>query len=648
MRTHALLVPALLLFPMAAGAGPAVPGERTLRTPEYRALQQRLARGWNTWNTNSVLSHVHLPDGFAITLGLKNSGTGLHYQRDFFQTNETLKRPERIRLGAHADDGSYTELEMLWDTTHSRDWDTGKSATGARNRYVVQSATDGDDVVVLVTVKERHALRPAYLYVEAGYLWNRPGTVTRSGDGLHAEGGGRVVEVRQTAKDLGDPFGTTNTPYLSAALDGKLAVYTGRPRSLAEVETIVERRRQEQLARAAAWGEHAELFTAMQTILAWNLVYDPENDRAISPVSRMWNANWGGYVLFDWDTYFASFMYSLYDEDLAYANAVEITKSWTRRGFVPNFASAYRLKSEDRSQPPVGSLMALEIYRRHRKAWFLKEVYDELLSWNRWWPGARTCGDGALCWGSDPATQTLDGTANTWQAALYESGLDNSPMYDGVPFDAKGGKLAQADVGLTALYVADCRALAEIATELGRTADAAELQARGETFATALRGMWDEASGIYLNRRTDTGEASPKLSPTSFYPLIAKVPTSAQAQRMMKEHYFNPAEFHGEWVIPSIARNVPGFDQQQYWRGRIWGPMNFLVYLGMRNYAVPEARRDLAARSNALLLKSWRSDAAIYENYNAKTGAGNDVISSDAYYHWGALLGVISLLEEGR
>jgi neutral trehalase len=411
---------------------------------------------------------------------------------------------------------------------------------------------------------------------------------------------------------------------------------------------VVERRRQEQLARAKAWGAHEELFTAMQTILAWNLVYDPENDRAISPVSRQWNANWGGYVLFEWDTYFASFMYSLYAEDLAYANAVEMAKSWTRRGFVPNFASAYRLKSEDRSQPPVGSLVTLEVFRRHRKTWFLEEVYDELLSWNRWWPGARGCGAGALCWGSDPATQTLDGTAHTWQAALYESGLDNSPMYDGVPFDEKTGRLAQADVGLTALYVADCNALAEIATVLGRAADAEELRARARKHATALRGMWDETAGIYLNRRTDTGEASARLSPTNFYPLIAKVPTPDEARRMVDEHYFDANEFHGTWVIPSIARNVKGFDDQQYWSGRIWGPMNFLVYLGLRNYDLPRARKDLAERSQALLLKSWRSDAAVYENYNAKTGAGNDVTSSDAYYHWGALLGVISLLEEGR
>ena len=234
-----------------------------------------------------------------------------------------------------------------------------------------------------------------------------------------------------------------------------------------------------------------------------------------------------------------------------------MTKGWTKRGFVPNFASAYGLKSEDRSQPPVGSLMALEIYKRHRKAWFLEEVYEELLAWNRWWPGARGC-QGVLCWGSDPETQTLDGTTHNWQAALYESGLDNSPMYDGVPFDPKTNLLEMADVGLTGLYVADCNALAEIATVLGRTADSAELRGRAETYAAGLRGLWDEKAGIFLNRRTDTGEASAKLSPTNFYPLIAKVPTPAQAERIVREHYFNPAELHGEWVIPSIARNVAG------------------------------------------------------------------------------------------
>jgi hypothetical protein len=587
----------------------------------------------------SVLSHVHLPEGFAVTLGLKSSGAGRHYANSFFAANETLKRPEKVRLGPHADDGSFTELTLEWAS------DTWTKDT--RNVYLVQSATEGDELYVLITVKERARLRPVNLIVEAGFLWNRPGRVTRENGIVRAQAGGRTFEVRTTARDLGDPFGTTNTRYLSAALDGMLAVYTGPAKTLDQIEAIVAARRREHLTRLQTWGEHAELFTAMQTILAWNLIYDPENDRAISPVSRLWNANWGGYVLFDWDTYFAAFMYSLFDEDLAYANAVEVTKGWTRRGFVPNFSSAYHLKSEDRSQPPVGSLMSLEIYKRHRKTWFLEEVYEELLTWNRWWPGAREC-KGALCWGSDPAVQILDGTQNEWQAALYESGLDNSPMYDGVPFDKETHLLALADVGLTSLYVADCDALAEIATILGHREDVSELRSRSRRYAIGLRTLWDERRGIYLNRRTDTGEPSPKLSPTNLYPLLAKVPTAEQAGRMVREHYFNPTELHGEWVIPSIARNVEGFGDQAYWRGRVWGPMNFLVYLGLRNYDVPEARADLARRSRDLLMKSWKAEGAIYENYNALTGAGGDTTSSDAFYHWGALLGVISLLEQGR
>ena len=46
---------------------PAVSSGRTqsrqgdIRTESYRRLQEKLCRGWNTWNTNSVMSHVHLP-----------------------------------------------------------------------------------------------------------------------------------------------------------------------------------------------------------------------------------------------------------------------------------------------------------------------------------------------------------------------------------------------------------------------------------------------------------------------------------------------------------------------------------------------------------------------------------------------------------
>ena len=54
------------------------------------------AAGWNTWNSRSVLSHVLMPEGFAVNLGLKT-------YRDGRILTEALVR---------AADGSYTELTL--------------------------------------------------------------------------------------------------------------------------------------------------------------------------------------------------------------------------------------------------------------------------------------------------------------------------------------------------------------------------------------------------------------------------------------------------------------------------------------------------------------------------------------------------------
>ena len=102
----------------------------------------------------------------------------------------------------------------------------------------------------------------------------------------------------------------------------------------------------------------------------------------------------------------------------------------------------------------------------------------------------------------------------------------------------------------------------------------------------------------------------------------------------------------GEWVIPSIARNDPAFHDQNYWRGRIWEPMNYLVYLGLLNYQDDAARSAFAQKSYDLFLKEWREKGHVHENYNALIGTGDDVSTSDRFYHWGALLGYVEYLEQ--
>jgi glycogen debranching enzyme len=117
---------------------------------------------------------------------------------------------------------------------------------------------------------------------------------------------------------------------------------------------------------------------------------------------------------------------------------------------------------------------------------------------------------------------------------------------------------------------------------------------------------------------------------------------------MMKKNFHNPDKFWGEWIMPSISRADTGYKDNEYWRGRIWAPMNFLVYLGLCNYDLPDSRKELSEKSMKLLMNEWITKHHVHENYNAETGNGDDVQSSNAYYHWGALLGMIQMIQNNQ
>jgi hypothetical protein len=65
--------------------------------------------------------------------------------------------------------------------------------------------------------------------------------------------------------------------------------------------------------------------------------------------------------------------------------------------------------------------------------WVIDEVFEDLISWNRWWPVARQVSEGLLAWGCLPKQTSTTGhwaTSSNYsdlQGAMWESGLDNSP-----------------------------------------------------------------------------------------------------------------------------------------------------------------------------------------------------------------------------
>jgi glycogen debranching enzyme len=619
----------LILLSICASCAHAQSG---LRSTHYDALQKRLEIGWNTWDVYSVTAHVLLPAGLAIRVGLQSKTT---LNGEAFLADPLIGRQghdvEQVFPGPHAWDGSYTDLRLNWRGTNLR----------------IQSAHAGADLVILMTPlpgDTRGALRATAVFSVA-YLWNRPGTAARVADRIEARSPSGAVDIYCVGAKA--PFSAVPVaaPYMSAELSGAAGVSTGKLRTLEEIRKILEE--QQSAYERSLGASRSPAVDAIQTTLGWDTIYEPERDRVISPVSRVWSVYWGGYVLFDWDNFFAATLAGIGNRDLAYANAIETLRELTPAGFVANYARARDWKSFDRSEPPVGALSVLGLYRKFRDRWFLEEAFAPLLTWNRWWQQNRRVGN-YLVWGSDGSNQPEnldDNSRGTRQGAIFESGLDNSPMYDTAVFDENTKRLQIADVGLMSEYVADCDALAEIAGVINKPAEQKELGDRARFYRESLATLWNEKAGIFLNKDLRTGELSLRMSPTNFYPLLARAATPQQAQRMIQDHLLNPQEFWGDWVIPATPRNDPAFKDQQYWRGRIWGPMNYLVYLGLRNYDQPHVRQELARKSMQLFLGEWNATRHVHENYNAITGSGDDVSSSDRFYHWGALLALMEYIE---
>ena len=597
-------------------------------TPEYLSLQKRLAQGWNTWDTRSLLCWVNLPSAIALNLGIKSYAGANHHLRGVQVGKQDVK------VGAHAHDGSFSDLTLTYSNTTIR----------------VRTATENGDLVVLVE-PNCTSVRKSLLVIEMGILWNQPGSLENGEEYLFAKTPATHVKCYPIGKVMEDPNVHAMGPYLSLDLSNPVGLSTGQPRSIEEVQSLIDNREAE-FRQTATKINSNELTDIIQTCTAWDTIYEPLKKRVVTPVSRFWNDHiYGGYALFCWDTFFAGVLASVDHEDLAHANVIEILREVSPDGFIPNVSSGSGRVSLDRSQPPVGSISILDIYHKFNKKWVLEQSFEPLLRWNSWWLDNRVQ-DGYLCWGSTPYEPVIGdrrelSQQNTRFGAALESGLDNSPMYDDIPFLDQGNHLMQmADVGLMSLYISDCKALAEIALEIGRKEDAEMLIKRADKMSESLQTLWSEEHGLFLNQRLDSGEFQTRLSPTHFYPLLAEVATDEQAQRMIDEHFFNPDEFWGEWILPSISKNDPAYPEQDYWRGRIWAPMNWLVYLGLCKYPkLEKARLALVEKSKALVEKEWRTHRHVHENYNNNTGEGCDIENSDFFYHWGCLLALIPLRE---
>ena len=394
-----------------------------------------------------------------------------------------------------------------------------------------------------------------------------------------------------------------------------------------------------QSQRPAGNGWLADVPSAINDQLEWSEVYTPRRRRPYITVSRSWARENNSAPDFLWDSFFNAILVCQEDERKAFDMMRDITSWQNDQGMFVQYGE-WHTHPVPRTSPvawghtqyPLGALAAAKIYLRRPNRPFLEEIYPRLLKNHRWWFSDR--GDGQP-WRDGNRNGLLELGSNypeeiayedRQQVAYFESYDDSPQWWQVARYNEKTGTLEQDTIERNCLYAMDCWILAWLAGELRRTKEAEALSAEHRRMAAAInRLLWNPARQCYCNRRWQPLNGDPffpHVSPDIFLSLLGKVAGAEQAEAI-RRLFHDPRKFAGEWILPTISRDDPEYHKQHYWRGKVWAPVNWLVYQGFKIYEWDREARLLAESSAKMFLPPWREKGNCHENFLATTGEGS-------------------------
>jgi hypothetical protein len=326
---------------------------------------------------------------------------------------------------------------------------------------------------------------------------------------------------------------------------------------------------------------------------------------------------------YDWDCFFEGVALT-YDGPEGGAALRDAMRNFllftTPAGFTPRTLSPAKFFDwPDQMKPFLAQGCLLASRSLGAASWLSEDEYAKLAANLGYWESNRMGGHGLYMWRSS-----------------MESGVDNNAASVNTP------DLSVESVDLNAYLVREFKAMAAIARERGRAADASSWAAKAEELARRINlVLWDERDGCYYNVWSVADEARAFVrvkSWTSLTPLWAGVATPEIAARLVEGQLLDPKVFWGPFGVPSLARSEPVYNQGRRalifihaenrrwevsnWQGPVWVVANWVAMHGLLRYGYRAEARSLAATITGLLERDVEATGGMHENYDAETGAG--------------------------
>jgi glycogen debranching enzyme len=122
--------------------------------------------------------------------------------------------------------------------------------------------------------------------------------------------------------------------------------------------------------------------------------------------------------------------------------------------------------------------------------------------------------------------------------------------------------------------------LATIGEHVGEHAAAGRYRAQATRIGAALEQLWDDATGAYLDRLGPARERVAVVTPATLIPLYTDAVPEPHARQLLALAD-DPRRFATRWPLPSVSRDDPSYDADEYWRGSTWISHNWFVCRGL-------------------------------------------------------------------
>lgn len=328
-----------------------------------------------------------------------------------------------------------------------------------------------------------------------------------------------------------------------------------------------------------------------------------------------------------WDSCFHAIGRAVTEPKLAWDFLYAMISNAAPDGHIPIQADPWTGRLSGDTQPPLVALATMYVHEAGG-------VNDSSLAW------AVPRLERYINWDFTNRDSNKDGLLE-W-ARGTESGLDNSPLFD--------GESQAASVDFSVYIALEMTMLASLQELLGNSSGAAHWHAQAKRTSDMIHSeLWCEEEGIYYYRaKAGTGDFVRVKTPSSFAPLLLDGVSDERVEKLLM-HLNDPKTFNTPVPLPSVSYDHPHFSTNM-WRGPMWINTNWFTILGLRKYAHVEGALEAADRLQrqtvAAVADGYQKYGAAFEFYDAagvvpptqleRKGDKNSGGVRD--YHWTAAL----------